>query len=95
MFEAIHGSAPRMVEENRAQFADPSSIIKAASMLLNHIEYSEKSKKLDMALDICATYEKKLIITGRSNGATGEQFANYIMETLSDSRLLERWKNYQ
>jgi isocitrate dehydrogenase (NAD+) len=95
MFEAIHGSAPRMVEENRAQFADPSSIIKAASMLLNHIGYSEKSKKLDMALDICATYEKKLIITGRSNGATGEQFANYIMETLSDSRLLERWKNYQ
>ena len=28
MFEAIHGSAPRMVEEGRAEYADPSSIIK-------------------------------------------------------------------
>ena len=95
MFEAIHGSAPRMVEEGRAQYADPSSIIKAAAMLLNHIGYTEESKKLDMALDICHQYEKKIKITGRSNGATGEEFAKYIMETLQDPKLEEKWEKYQ
>lgn len=95
MFEAIHGSAPRMVEEGRAQYADPSSIIKAAAMLLNHIGYTEESKKLDMALDICHQYEKKIKITGRSDGATGEEFAKYIMETLQDPKLEEKWEKYQ
>ncbi|MFA5313065.1 MAG: isocitrate/isopropylmalate family dehydrogenase, partial [Methanomassiliicoccales archaeon] len=53
MFEAIHGSAPRMVDEGRAQYADPSSIIKGAAMLLNHIGYIEKARRLEMALDVC------------------------------------------
>jgi len=95
MFEAIHGSAPRMVHEGRAKYADPSSIIKAAAMLLNHIGYTEKGRRLEMALDICSLYEKKLRITGRSDGATGEEFAKYIMETLVDPNLERRWKSYQ
>ncbi len=95
MFEAIHGSAPRMVKEGRIKYADPSSLIKASALLLNHIGFIEKAKKLEMALDICATYEKKLVITGRSNGATGEYFAKYIMETLQHPNLEEKWKNYQ
>ena len=95
MFEAIHGSAPRMVEEGRAQYADPSSMIKAASLLLNHIGFQGLSKKLDMALDICATYEKKLILTGRSDGATGEEFSLYLMEILQDPNLEEKWSNFQ
>ena len=45
MFEAVHGSAPRMVNEGRAQYADPSSMIKAASMLLRHIGYVEQASK--------------------------------------------------
>jgi len=95
MFEAIHGSAPRMVEESRIKYADPSSLIKASALLLNHIGFIEKAKKLEMALDICATYEKKLVITGRSNGATGEYFAKYIMETLQHPNLEGKWKSYQ
>jgi isocitrate dehydrogenase (NAD+) len=95
MFEAIHGSAPRMVQEGRAQYADPSSIIKAAAMLLNHIGYPEKSKQLEMALDICSQFEKTLKITGRSDGATGEEFANYIMDTIKDSALENKWKSYR
>lgn len=82
MFEAIHGSAPRMVEEGRAQYADPCSIIRAASMLLSHIGYADKAKKLDKALDICTKAEKKYIITGRNDGCTSEQLADYIMETI-------------
>ncbi len=94
MFEAIHGSAPRMVDEGRAQYADPSSIIKAAAILLNHIGFTDKSKKLEMALEICATYEKKLVITGRDTGVTGEDFGMYIMETLQDPNLENRFKEY-
>lgn len=95
MFEAIHGTAPRMVQEGRAQYADPSSIIKAAAMLLNHIGYPEKSRELEMALDICSQFEKKLKITGRSDGVTGEEFANYITETIKDPNLESKWKSYQ
>ncbi|MCT4687311.1 isocitrate/isopropylmalate family dehydrogenase [Vallitalea sp.] len=81
MFEAIHGSAPRMVDEGRDIYADPSSIIRAAGMLLNHIGYSEKADKLYKALEICNT-EKKYVITGRDTGATNEEFTNYLMKTI-------------
>jgi len=83
MFEAIHGSAPRMVTEGRDKYADPCSIIRAAAMLLAHIGYSEKAEKLEKALDICMYQEKKLVITGRDTGATGEEFADYVMETIA------------
>ena len=82
MFEAIHGSAPRMVEEGRDIYADPSSVIRAGAMLLSHIGYTKESDKLYQALDICSTTEKKLVITGRDTGATSEEFANYLMETI-------------
>lgn len=94
MFEAIHGSAPRMVKEGRAQYADPSSMIRAASMLINHIGYPERGKNLEMALDICGQYEKKFVITGRDTGATGAELSDYIMETLQDPNLKEKWEGY-
>ncbi|MGB8951358.1 MAG: isocitrate/isopropylmalate family dehydrogenase [Candidatus Aminicenantales bacterium] len=93
MFEAIHGSAPRMVKEGRARYADPASMIRAAAMLLGHIGYPEASKNLEMALDICGQYEKKLVITGRSEGATGAAFTDYLMETLQDPKLTARWES--
>ena len=92
MFEAIHGSAPRMVDEGRAQYADPSSMIKATAMLLNHVGYVEKAKKLEMALDLCTQFEKKKKITGRSDGATGEEFGRYVLETVERKDLEEAWK---
>lgn len=95
MFEAIHGSADRMVAEGRVKYADPFSIIKAGSMLLNHIGFTEKSKRLDKALEICSVYEKKLVVTGRPNGATGEDYATYLIETLMDPKLEDKWNAYQ
>jgi len=94
MFEAIHGSAPRMVKEGRAKYADPSSMIRAAAMLVNHIGYSERAKNLEMALDVCGNYEKKLVITGRDTGSTGAEYADYLMETIQDPNLKEKWENY-
>ncbi len=94
MFEAIHGSAPRMVREGRAKYADPSSMIRAAAMLVNHIGYAERAKNLEMTLDICGNYEKKHVITGRDTGTTGEDYANYLMETIKDPNLKEKWEKY-
>ncbi len=95
MFEAIHGSAPRMVKEGRTKYADPSSVTRAGAMLLNHIGYPELGKKLEMALDICGQFEKKLVMTGRSTGATGREFCDYVMETMADPDLEKRWQEYQ
>lgn len=83
MFEAIHGSAPRMVKEGRDQYADPCSVIRAAAMLINHIGFNKEADKLYKALDICTVTEKKLTITGRDDGATCTAFADYIMETIN------------
>lgn len=82
MFEAIHGSAPRMVKEGRDIYADPCSMIRAAAMLLAHIGYTKEADLLYRALDICTVSEKKLVITGRDTGATGAEFANYLMDTI-------------
>ncbi len=95
MFEAIHGSAPRMVQEGRAQYADPSSMIRAAAMLLRHIGYVQKAERLEMSLDICGQFEKKEVITGRTDGDTSRAFGDYIMETLQDKHLEAKWKSYQ
>ena len=82
MFEAIHGSAPRMVDEGRAQYADPSSVMRAAAMLLSHIGYAAEAQRLIQALDICTVTERKIAVTGRDTGATGAAFADYVMASL-------------
>jgi len=94
MFEAIHGSAPRMVKEGRAKYADPCSMIRAAAMLIDHIGYPERSQNLSMALDICGTYEKKCVLTGRDTGCTGAEYAEYLMETMQDPNLKSKWEGY-
>ncbi len=95
MFEAIHGSAPRMVDEGRAQYADPSSMIKAAAMLLNHIGKTVESQRLEMALDVCGQFEKRLVMTGRSDGADGAAYAHYVLDNVKDPGLEEKWKGYK
>ena len=91
MFEAIHGSAPRMVREGRAQYADPSSMVRAGAMMLSHIGYRELGERLGKALDLCGQYEAKLKMTGRDTGATSRQFGDYILETVRASDLESRW----
>ncbi len=82
MFEAIHGSAPRMVEEGRDKFADPCSMLRASVLLLEHIGFTEKAKKLERALDICMYEEKKYTVTGRDTGCTCDEFGDYVMSTV-------------
>jgi hypothetical protein len=63
-------------------------------MMLNHIGFPERGKNLEMALDVCGQYEKRLVITGRPNGATGTAFTDYLMETLHDPKLKEKWEGF-
>ena len=83
MFEAIHGSAPRMLKEGRGQHPDPCSMLRAAAMLLSHIGYQAESDKLAAALDKCMFEEKALVITGRDTGCTCSEFGDYVMRTIS------------
>ena len=94
MFEAIHGSAPRMVREGRAQYADPSSLLRAGAMLLEHIGFEDLGGRLHKALDICGQYERKVVMTGRDTGATSVEFGDYLMSTVEDPKVESRWDEY-
>ena len=76
MFEAIHGSAPRMIEMGRGDYANPASVLKACAMLLRHIAKVEEAEKLEKALAIC---NEKLHMTGRPGGNTCGEFAQAVM----------------
>lgn len=82
MFEAIHGSAPRMVAEGRARYADPCSMLRASVLLLSHIGFQAEADRLERALDICMFEEKALTVTGRDTGCTCEEFGDYVMSKL-------------
>lgn len=82
MFEAIHGSAPRMIKEGRGKYADPCSMLRASAMLLSHIGYQTEADKLTAALDKCMFEEKAMVVTGRDTGCTCEEFGNYVMRTI-------------
>ena len=86
MFEAIHGSAPRMIKEGRGKFADPCSMLRASVLLLSHIGRQAEADKLERALDICMFEEKKYKITGRDTGATCAEFTDYVMDTIKGIR---------
>ena len=94
MFEAIHGSAPRMVREGRAQYADPSSLLRAGAMLLEHIGFADLGARLHRAIDICGQYERSVVMTGRDTGATSQEFGDYLKGTVEDARIDARWEEY-
>lgn len=82
MFEAIHGTAPRMIEEGIGDYANPSSIFKATEMMLRHIGYNSLADTLAKAMEICTETEKKVVVTGNTDGATCKEFGDYVMETV-------------
>lgn len=94
MFEAIHGSAPRMVREGRAQYADPSSLLRAGAMMLEHIGFTDLGAKLHQAIDVCGQYERKIQMTGRDTGATSAEYGEYLMRTVEDPNLDDTWNSY-
>ena len=77
MFEAIHGSAPRLIADGLSAYANPASILKATAMLLRHICRGEAAQRLENALDTCT-----VVMTGDASGATGAEYAQAIMNLL-------------
>lgn len=75
MFEAIHGSAPRLIEEGLGAYANPASILKAEAMLLRHICRPEAAQRLENALERCP-------LTVEPGVTTCAQYADAVMNLL-------------
>lgn len=84
LFEAIHGTAPFLINNNRGQYANPCSLIRAAGQLMAHIGYGDRAAKLEKALDITTLTEKKLVVTTDKDGATAEEFTTYLIDTIQN-----------
>jgi len=75
MFEAIHGSAPRLIEEGLGDYASPESLLTAAVMMLRHIVLPEKAEKLEAAMQG---------VTRKANGTkVGATCAEYCTEVVA------------
>ncbi len=80
MFEAIHGSAPRMIARGAGDYANPESILRAAVMLLQHIGMPDKAAKLTAAI---AAANQNAPITGTPEGCTCAQFGDAVVAALA------------
>ena len=77
MFEAIHGSAPRMIAEGLQDYVNPTSILRATVMLLRHICRQDAAQRLEKALDSCTVN-----VTGDATGATCAEFMQELKKML-------------
>ena len=77
MFEAIHGSAPRMIERGMGDYANPASMIKASAMLLRHICRPAAAEKIEKALDACTVEVKS-----DGTAATAAEYTDALMALL-------------
>lgn len=82
MFEAIHGTAPYLMEHGRGEYADPCSLIRAVGMMLAHIGYADRKKILDMALNICTVTERKVVLTTFEQDASAKEFTDYLIDNI-------------
>ena len=73
MFEAIHGSAPRMIETGRGAYANPASLLRAAAMLLRHIARADQAARLETALDAAGD---------KPRDVTGDDYVAKVIENL-------------
>lgn len=79
MFEAIHGSAPRMMEDGIGEYANPASINRAAVMMLRHMGFAEKAELLEKALDAA---QENLDMPGDGTGNTAADFTAFVLERI-------------
>lgn len=82
IFEAIHGSAPRMIEEGIAEYANPTSILNAEEMLLRHVGLLKQADALKRTLEICMSKDAKVVVTGKRDGDTCADFGDYVLSEL-------------
>lgn len=90
LFESIHGTAMMLVNNGRADYADPSSLMRAAAMMLSHIGFEAESKLLNEALDICGYTERKLVVTSFASDASTEEYTDYILQTIEKLKTADK-----
>ncbi len=81
MFEAVHGTAPRMVEEGIADKASPESLLKAAELMLRHIGFVNEADRLKKAVYTVAR-DPNIRMTGTKEGSTAVEFADEVLKLL-------------
>ena len=81
MFEAIHGTAPRMIEDGLQDYVNPMSIFKACEMMLRHMGIADKADKLQKALDKAQSPDAPKV-TGFREGANTKELVGYIFGEL-------------
>lgn len=79
MFEAVHGSAPRMIADGIGEYASPESLLKALEMLLRHIGLTAHANRL---LSLCTEASKTLNMSGTSVGNTADDYARYLVDAI-------------
>lgn len=79
MFEAIHGSAPRMVKDGIAEYANPASLLKACEMMLRHIGFTSKA---DILAELVNEASSSLDMPGDGTGNTAAEFTEFILQRL-------------
>lgn len=79
MFEAIHGSAPRMLAEGLGDYANPESILRAAVMMLRHMGLPHRAEALESAI---AAASAVCPVTGTREGHTCAAFGDAVLDVL-------------
>ncbi len=77
MFEAIHGSAPRLLEEGLGDYASPESILRALALLLRHICRADAADRLERAMESCPVHAN-----GTVGGATCGEYTQVLLKKL-------------
>lgn len=96
MFEAIHGSAPRIAGQNKA---NPSGLLQGAILMLNHIGQNEVAEKVQNAWlrtleDGIHTYDIYKENVSKQKVGTKE-FADAVIERLGEKPAVLSPVNYQ
>jgi len=78
IFEAVHGSAPDIAGKN---IANPSSLLLAAALMLDHLDMTDKADKIRAAIaDVIKTKDRCTGDLGGTSGTT--DFTEAILERL-------------
>lgn len=80
VFEAIHGSAPRMLEQGLGDYASPASILRAEQLLLTHAGFTAQAALLGKAVDAAL---EAVPVTGTRSGHTCAEFEAFVLSLLN------------
>ena len=79
IFEAVHGSAPDIAGQNKA---NPSALLQSAIMMLRHLEMSEEASNIEQALfkTVANPAQTTRDLGGKCNT---DEFADHVINNLS------------